>query len=159
MSAPFSIRRRVLLLAACLLVAFLPGAFGSAFPPGEWYAGLAKPPLTPPGWVFPIAWTALYVTIGVSLYVFLLRAPRRVRRLPLAVFAVQLVMNGAWSWIFFGLHAMGAALVEIVALWLAIAATIVAFARASRLAALLLLPYLAWVSFATYLTYAVWRLN
>jgi len=154
-----SLKRHALLLGVCILVSFVPGAFGSAFPPGDWYDGLAKSALTPPGWVFPIAWTLLYITIGVSLYLFLLGAPKRTRRAPLAVFAVQLVLNGLWSWIFFGQHAVGVALVEIVALWFAIVATMVVFARRSPASAKLLVPYLAWVSFATYLNLAIWIMN
>jgi benzodiazapine receptor len=154
-----SLKRHALLLGACLLVSFLPGALGAAFPPGEWYAHLEKSSLTPPGWVFPIAWTLLYIAIGVALYLFLVQAPPPKRRGGLAVFALQLVLNGAWSWIFFGLHEVGAALVEIVALWLAIVATLVVFGRSSRAAAKLLVPYLAWVSFATYLTFAIWIMN
>lgn len=154
-----SLRRHALLLAGCLVVAFLPGAVGSAFQPGAWYAGLEKSALTPPGWVFPVAWTTLYITIGLALYAFLVRAPAHARRGPLAVFGAQLVLNGLWSWIFFGRHAVGAALFEIVVLWVAIVATILAFARHSLVAAKLLLPYLAWVSFATYLNFAVWQLN
>lgn len=147
---------RVLRLAACLALAFLPGVIGSLFPADAWYDALTKPALTPPGWVFPVAWTILYATIGISLYVFLVQTPPGARRGPLVVFAVQLVANGVWSWLFFGLHAPGAALVDIVILWLAILATILAFSRTSRAAALLLVPYLAWVSFATYLNAAIW---
>ena len=154
-----SLKRHALLLGACLLVSFLPGAFGAAFPPGEWYAHLEKSSLTPPGWVFPIAWTLLYIAIGVALYLFLLQAPPPKRRAGLVVFGVQLVLNGLWSWIFFGLHAVGAALVEIVALWLAIVATLVVFRRSSKTSAKLLVPYLAWVSFATYLTLTIWIMN
>ena len=153
------LKRHALLLGACLLVSFLPGALGAAFPPGEWYAHLEKSSLTPPGWVFPIAWTLLYIAIGVALYLFLVQAPPPKRRAGLVVFAIQLVLNGAWSWIFFGLHEVAAALVEIVALWLAIVATLVVFRRSSRAAATLLVPYLAWVSFATYLTFAIWIMN
>jgi tryptophan-rich sensory protein len=151
--------RYAALLAGCLLLAFLPGITGAQFPPDVWYAGLVKPALTPPGWVFPVVWSLLYITIGLSLFVFLLHVPADARRLPLAVFGVQLVLNGAWSWLFFGHHAIGLALVEMIGLWIAIVATMVVFARHSRFAAKLLVPYLAWVTFATYLTYAIWRAN
>jgi tryptophan-rich sensory protein len=154
-----SLKRHALLLGACLLVSFLPGVFGAAFPPGEWYVHLDKSALTPPGWVFPIAWTLLYIAIGVALYLFLVQAPPPKRRGALVVFGVQLVLNALWSWIFFGLHEIGAALVEIVALWLAIVATMIVFGRHSRVSAKLLLPYLLWVSFATYLTFAIWIMN
>lgn len=145
----------VVRLALCLVLAFLPGVVGSWFGPGEWYDGVTKSALTPPGWVFPIAWTTLYITIGVSLYLFLSRTPPGARRVPLIAFGAQLVLNGLWSYLFFGLHAPGIALVEIVVMWISILATIIAFSRTSRAAALLLLPYLAWVSFATYLNAAI----
>lgn len=154
-----SLRRHALLLGACILVGFAPAAFGAAFPPGEWYAQLDKSVLTPPGWVFPVAWSLLYLAIGIALYLFLVQAPPRKRRAALVVFGVQLVLNGLWSWIFFGLHAVGAALVEIVALWLAIVATMIVFRRHSAASAKLLVPYLVWVSFATYLTFAIWSMN
>lgn len=152
-------RRHTALLVGCLVASFSPGVFGARFQPGDWYAQLAKSPLTPPGWVFPIAWTTLYITIGVALYVMLLHTSGRERRLPLAVFAIQLVLNGAWSWLFFGHHAVAAALIEIGLLWISIAAMAIVFARHSRFAGKLLLPYLAWVSFATYLNFEIWRAN
>jgi len=154
-----SLKREALLVLGCIAISFAPGAFGAAFPPGSWYAGLEKSALTPPGWVFPVAWSLLYLTIGIALYCFLVGARPRERRFPLAVFAVQLVLNAAWSWIFFGRHAIGAALFEIVVLWVAIVGTIIAFAKHSAGAAKLLVPYLAWVSFATYLNFAIWRMN
>lgn len=152
-----AVRHHVATLIGCLVIAMLPGVIGSVFEPDAWYAALDKSALTPPGWVFPIVWSALYLSIGVALFVFLLHTDRRGPAL--AMFAVQLVLNGVWSWLFFGRHAPGAALIEIVLLWLSIAGTIALFSRASRLAAGLLVPYLAWVSFASYLTFAIWRAN
>jgi len=154
-----SLRRHAALLVGCIVASFAPGVFGARFQPGDWYAQLVKSPLTPPGWVFPIAWTTLYITIGVALYVMLIHASRRERRIPLAVFVIQLVLNGAWSWLFFGCQAVTAALIEIGVLWLSIVAMGFAFARHSRFAGTLLLPYLAWVSFATYLNFEIWRAN
>ncbi|MBA3391679.1 MAG: tryptophan-rich sensory protein [Deltaproteobacteria bacterium] len=151
--------RHATLLVGCLVASFAPGMFGVRFQPGDWYAQLAKSPLTPPGWVFPIAWSALYITIGVALYIMWVHTSWRERRIPLAVFAIQLVLNGAWSWLFFGRHAVGAALLEIGVLWISIVAMAFAFARHSRFAGKLLLPYLAWVSFATYLNFEIWRAN
>ncbi len=149
---------RVLLLVACLLIAFLPSLVGGRFGPGDWYQSLAKSSLTPPGWVFPVAWTALYFMIGVSLFLYL-TGPGRSEVLPLALFTVQLVLNALWSYLFFGLHEPGLALVDIAALWLAILATTLTFWYRRPAAGALLLPYLGWVTFASYLNFAVWRLN
>jgi len=154
-----SLRRHAALLVGCIIVSFVPGVFGAQFQPGDWYARLAQSPLTPPGWVFPIVWTTLYITIGVALYGMLIDTSGRERRIPVAVFVIQLVLNGAWSQVFFGSHAVAAALIEIGALWLSIVAMVFAFARHSRFAGKLLLPYLAWVSFATYLNFEIWRAN
>lgn len=147
-------------LVACIAASFLPGAIGSRFEPGAWYATIEKSALTPPGWVFPVAWTTLYLLMGIALWRFVASdAPRRARLLGCCLFAVQLVLNGLWSYLFFGLHRPDLALLDIVLLWIAIAAVIVVFARHARGAALLLAPYLAWVSFATYLNFEVWRLQ
>ena len=154
-----SLPRRAALLAGCILASFAPGAFGSRFEPGDWYAQLAKSSLTPPGWAFPVAWTALYLLIGVALYVMLVHTSGKDRRVPIALFGLHLVLNGAWSWLFFGCHEVGAALVEIGALWIVIVSMIVAFGRHSRLSAALLVPYLAWVTFAAYLNAQIWLLN
>jgi tryptophan-rich sensory protein len=125
-----------------------------------WYPGLAKPPWTPPGGIFGPVWTTLYLMMGVAL----LQVWRRDRRRPevqlaLGAFAIQLALNGAWSWIFFGRRQIGLAFAEILVLHVAIVATIAAFARVSRPAAWLLVPYLAWVTFAAVLNGAIWRLN
>ncbi len=152
--------RQLLTLLACVVLCFLPGAIGGAFPPGAWYRELAKPPLTPPGWIFPIAWTSLYLMMGVSLYLLIAAASSlRAVRVQLGLFAGQLVLNAAWSWLFFGLQRPDLAFLEIVALWLMIFACIVTFRRVRASASLLLVPYLAWVTFASYLNLALWRLN
>ncbi len=153
-----AVRHHLATLVGCLLIGLLPGAVGSAFTPDAWYFALEKSSLTPPNWVFPVAWTSLYLMIGVSLYAFLINADGKCRP-ALVMFAIQLVLNAAWSWLFFGQHEPGLALVDIVLLWLSIAATAVLFGRASRLAGVLLVPYLLWVSFATYLNVAIWAAN
>ncbi|MBA2539324.1 MAG: tryptophan-rich sensory protein [Deltaproteobacteria bacterium] len=154
-----ALRHHAALLLGCIVASCLPGVIGAQFEPGEWYAQLEKSALTPPGWVFPIMWTALYISIGVALYIYLVHAPARGRRGALAVLAGQLVLNAAWSWLFFGRHLIGTALVEIVVLWVAILATMFAFARHSRFSAKLLVPYLVWVTFATYLNFVIWLGN
>ena len=153
--------RRISTLLGCILVCFVPGIVGSRFQPGDWYDTLEKSSLTPPGWVFPVVWTLLYLLMGIALWRFVeaTRAARSARHRGLVWFGTQLVLNGLWSYLFFGLHRPGAALVEIALLWLAIAASLLAFARRSRVAAALLAPYLAWVSFAAVLNVTIWRLN
>jgi tryptophan-rich sensory protein len=125
-----------------------------------WYATLVKPSFNPPNWVFGPVWTTLYALMGVALFLVWragLSSPGA--RAALALFAVQLALNFAWSWLFFGIHQPGWAFAEIVALWVAIAATIVTFFGISRAAGWLMSPYLAWVSFAAALNFAYWRLN
>ncbi len=121
-----------------------------------WYATLNKPSFNPPNWLFAPVWTTLYVLMGVA-------ASRVWKRtgfgLEIQLWSVQLALNFCWSAIFFSLHLIGAALAEMAALWLAILATLVLFARRDQTSGLLLLPYLLWVSFALALNAAIWRLN
>jgi tryptophan-rich sensory protein len=151
-------RSRWLLLPWALLP-FLAALGGAAFPPDAWFAALTKPSWQPPNYLFGPVWTTLYLMMGVAAGLAWLRGPSPAVRAALIAFGVQLVLNALWTPVFFGAHALGAALVLIVMLWLAIAWTIVHFWRVQRLAAVLLVPYLAWVSFATGLNAALWRLN
>ena len=130
---------------------------GSQFMPGPWYAALAKPAWTPPNWVFGPVWTVLYVMIAVAGYLAW-RAAGRIDR-AVAIWGASVVLNGAWSWLFFGQRLIGAALVDIVLLWLAIAAFIAATWRTARAAAWLFVPYLAWVGYASALNAAIWLMN
>ncbi|MBL8829732.1 MAG: tryptophan-rich sensory protein [Planctomycetaceae bacterium] len=124
-----------------------------------WYRTLMMPSFAPPDWIFGPVWTALYLMMAVAAW--LVWRERRVRpaTVPLAIFAGQLILNIAWSGLFFALQSPGLAAGEVVLLWLAILATIIAFRRVSSFAATLLVPYLLWVSFATVLNFAIWRLN
>lgn len=124
-----------------------------------WYRLLRKPRFTPPSWVFGPVWTLLYLMMGVALHRLWRRRDRRAGRVALGFFVVQLVLNAAWTPVFFGARSLRGGLVVIVALWAAIAATIVARWRASRLAAVLLVPYWVWVSFATVLNASIASLN
>ena len=142
-----------------LALAFVPAAIGALFRPGAWYATLAKPAWTPPGWLFGPVWTALYATIGVAGWLAWEASAGRLRLVPFAVFAVQLLLNGLWSWLFFGLRRPDLALVDIVLLLALIGANIAVFARIRGVAGALLVPYLLWVAFATVLNAAIWRLN
>ncbi len=132
-----------------------------------WYATLVRPALNPPAWVFGPVWTTLFALMGISLFLIWKQHPYilenvrvlRVWKFGIAAFFVQLFLNVIWSIIFFGLHSPGAAFVEIIFLWLAILATIIAFSKISKPAAWLLVPYILWVSFAGYLNFAIWLLN
>jgi benzodiazapine receptor len=128
----------------------------------DWYAKLEKPSFTPPSWVFGPVWTVLYAMMGLSLYLASHRRTEQdggVGRASRVLFGIQLVLNVLWSYIFFGRRSPGWALVEILFLWVAIVATTWAFSRISRMAGLLLLPYLLWTSFAVVLNHSIWRLN
>jgi translocator protein len=124
--------------------------------PGEWYAGLAKPPFNPPNWIFAPVWTLLYIMVAVAGRRTWQRGPRSAA---MVVWFVQLVLNFIWSPVFFGAHRIGAALVVIVTLLAAIIAFIVMCWPRDRTAALLFTPYAAWVAFATLLNGAIWHLN
>ncbi len=155
--------RKAALLVATVGICFIPGIIGSFFTAPAiptWYAGLVKPTFNPPGWIFGPVWTLLYFMMGVALFLVIKDGltPQRVR-VAAGVFIVQLVLNGLWSYIFFGLRSPGWALSDITALWLSIVLCIVLFLRISRAAGILLLPYLAWVTFAAVLNSAIWRLN
>lgn len=143
-------------LIVFLALSLAAASSGALFPPGAWYAGLAKPAWTPPDWLFPPVWTLLYVAMALAAWVVWRRAGFGAAIL---AYLIQLVLNALWSWLFFGLHQPLYGLIDIVALWLAIAVTLVLFLPASRLAALLMAPYLLWVSFAGVLNFAIWQLN
>ena len=142
-----------------LLACFAAPVSASWARPDAWYAALVKPAWNPPGWVFGPVWTTLYLLMGTAAWLVRRRGGWGAQRRPLRWFAAQLALNALWTPLFFGFHRIDLALLEIVVLWAAIVATIVAFARTSRAAAWLLAPYLAWVSFATFLTFTLWRLN
>jgi tryptophan-rich sensory protein len=146
-------------LVVWVLVAFLPSLGGLLAMPDAWYARIAKPPWNPPSWVFGPVWTLLYLSMGVAAWLVWRHGGLRAQAWPLSVFAVQLALNAAWSPLFFGLHRPGLALVDIVAMLVAIASTIRAFRAVQPAAGLLLVPYLAWVSFATVLNGTIWWLD
>lgn len=146
-------------LAGFLLASFAAGAFGSQFMPGDWYRALNKPSWNPPGWLFGPVWSLLYTMMGVAAWRVWRKAGFRGAPVAMGAFAIQLVLNAAWSWLFFGLHRMDLAFVEIVAMWCAILATAIAFHRIDRPAVWMLGPYLAWVAFASVLNATLWSLN
>jgi len=155
--------RHIALLIVCLLLCQAAGFVGSLFNrrsiPG-WYQGLQKPAGTPPGWVFAPVWISLYVLMAIALFLVWRKGLSRPDvRLALLVFALQLLLNVAWSFFFFYLRAPLAGLVDIVLLICAILWTIERFKRVEPLAGWLLVPYLAWVGYATYLNAGLWLLN
>ncbi|MDP2704398.1 MAG: TspO/MBR family protein [bacterium] len=146
----------------------LAGIIGSFFTISAipvWYAGLTKPMVNPPSWVFGPVWTALYALMGIAAWLVWKQwsqgSPSTQLRVKtaLTVFGLQLFLNAIWSIIFFGFKSPGWALVDIVALWLAIVWTMIVFYKISKPAAYLLVPYLLWVGFASYLNYSIWILN
>ncbi|HEY5635233.1 MAG TPA: TspO/MBR family protein [Burkholderiaceae bacterium] len=158
---PGSARRQALGLLAWLLAVFCAAALGglASAGAGDFYRELARPPWAPPGWLFGPVWSVLYALMGVAAWLVWRARGFSGARGALAMFVVQLAANALWSWLFFAWRMGGAAFAEIVLLWALIAATIVLFWRVNRAAAALLLPYLAWVSFASVLAFATWQLN
>ena len=145
-------------LGICLGVGGVSGRWTVGEIPG-WYRTLVRPRIAPPNWVFGPVWTTLYVLMGIAAWLVTEEGASPLRTWGIALFLLQLALNFAWSWIFFKNHAIGAALIEVVILWVAIIATTIAFARTSPLAGWLMAPYLAWVSFASLLNEEFWRLN
>lgn len=145
-------------VAACLAVGGI-GAAVTAPDIAGWYATLAKPSFNPPNWIFGPVWTTLYVLMAIAAWLVWRAGGWTGARPALLLFALQLALNSLWSLLFFGLHRIDLALADIAALLAAIVATMIAFRPHSPLAALLLAPYLAWVSFATVLNFTIWRLN
>ncbi len=155
--------KNALKLFDSILICEAAGILGAFFTMSQietWYVTLQMPALSPPNYVFGPVWTTLYALMGVALFLVWREGinTRQVKK-ALTVFAVQLVLNSLWSIVFFGLHNPLGALVVIVALWLSIVWSMVEFYKVSHAATWLLVPYLAWVSFASYLNAAIWFLN
>ena len=149
-------------LGLAIIICLGAGALGSLFTApaiGSWYTELVKPVGNPPSWVFGPVWTTLYILMGIALYLVWVSGASNAKKSAIKLFAVQLILNAVWSPVFFGLQNVGAALVVIVLLWLAILATIITFAKISKTAAWLLVPYILWVSYATYLNASIYVLN
>jgi len=126
----------------------------------NWYATLAKPSFTPPDSVFAPVWTTLFLLMGISLFLIWQKwGYIDTMQQALILFGIQLLLNILWSVIFFGLHSPLAAFIEIIFLWISIALTIMVFFTISRIAGILLVPYILWVSFAAVLNFMIWRLN
>jgi tryptophan-rich sensory protein len=154
-----SLSSQALGLAGWLLVAFATAAAGAiaSVDAAQFYAQLSKPSWAPPAWLFGPVWSVLYALMGVAAWL-VWRSPGP-RGVALGLFAAQLMANALWSWLFFAWHRGALATVDVLVLLALITATVAAFWRTSRTAALLLLPYLLWTGFASVLTWAVWRSN
>src|SRR3954451_7056292 len=145
-------------LAITLAAGFLAG-LATSTSINTWYTTLHKPGFTPPNWLFPVVWTALYILMGITLYLVWKQAPGNSRSRAVGAYFIQLTLNFLWSFIFFQWHAIGWAFVDIVCLWSFIAITIILFYVKSKTAAVLMVPYLLWVSYAAALNYFIWELN
>ncbi len=158
---PRSFKEQLAGLIGWLAASFAAGSVGAiaSAQASDFYGQLSRPPWAPPAWLFGPVWSVLYVLIAVSAWLVWRRHGLRGASAALWVFGIQLVANAIWTWLFFGLHRGALSLAEICVLWLLIAANILAFWRLQQLAALMLLPYLAWVSFALALTFSLWRMN
>lgn len=152
-----------LVLTGFILLSESAGIIGSIFTAAaieDWYTGIVRPALNPPAWVFGPVWTTLYALMGIAAFLVWKKGwNHKGIKVALGIFIFQLVLNTLWSIIFFGFHSPEGAFVEIILLWLAILTTIIAFAKVSKPAAWLLLPYILWVSFAMYLNYMIYVLN
>lgn len=153
----------ILKLIVSIIISQLAGLIGATFTSRAiptWYATLNKPTFNPPNWLFGPVWTALYLLMGISLFLVWQKGLYyNGVKIALIVFGIQLILNILWSILFFGLKSPLAAFIEIIILWLLILVTILTFYKISRAAAILLLPYILWVSFASILNFSLWRLN
>ena len=153
------LRWSLLTVPAIVLLGFLSGRLANSGYGNRWFDALEKPALMPPGWLFGVAWTILYILMGLALAIVLHARGAKGRGPAIVLFLIQLLMNLAWSPLFFRAHQVGSALMLILALIVVVAITIWLFGRIRRVAGLLLLPYLAWLAFASFLNYEIGRLN
>lgn len=155
--------KEILRLIFSIAIVFIAGRIGTVFTMSQipnWYAFLIKPSWAPPNWLFGPIWTVIYVLMGVALFLVWREGVNREDvRIALVVFAAQLILNVLWSVIFFGFHSLLGGLLTVIILWITILANIIVFYRVSKPAGLLLVPYIVWVSIASYLNYSVYLLN
>lgn len=136
------------------------GGFFTSSSANDWFTTINKPSFNPPSWLFAPVWTTLYILMGIAFFIVWIKtAKRTLKQKAIFFYFVQLALNFCWSFIFFYAHETGWALVDITLLWLMILVTIIYFSKISKPAAWLLVPYIAWVSFATALNFAIWQLN
>lgn len=154
-----SMQKSVLGAFSALVLTFGAAYIGSRFPVDDWYTGLVKPPWNPPNWLFGPVWSVLYLLMAISVWLVWLKEGLADAFIPLGIFLLQLVLNAAWSWLFFGKHEMGIAFLEILLLWAAILACVILFWELNPVSGILLVPYILWVTFAAVLNYTLWQLN
>ncbi|MEO1473530.1 MAG: TspO/MBR family protein [Pseudomonadota bacterium] len=145
-------------LAAFFAACFATAGSGAVFKPGPWYETLTKPPWTPPNWAFPVVWTILFTLMAVSGWL-VWESAGAAAWTALTLYAVHLVINAVWSWLFFGKQRLDLAMVDVIVLWAMIAAMIIAFLPYSVLASVLLTPYLLWVTLAAGLNFRLLQMN
>lgn len=154
--------RKIITFIACLLITASAGLIGRLATTSQiphWYADLHKPSFNPPNWVFGPAWGILYIMMATALYLVIVKPVSISKFGAYSVFFIQLILNSAWSVIFFGLHHVFVAFLVIMVLWFFILLCILVFSRISKTAAYLMIPYIAWVTFAAFLNFYIWQLN
>jgi benzodiazapine receptor len=142
-----------------VILTFSVAYVSSQFEPGTWYGTISKPSWTPPGWVFGPVWSLLYLAMSVSAWLVWRHRKRESVVLPLGLYVLQLIVNGLWSWLFFGRQLIGVALIDLLVLVLLVIVTSATFFRVNRKAGVLLIPYLLWICFAAALNFQIWSLN
>lgn len=154
-----SLSRQAIALIGWLALCFAAASTAVFVSIDGWYVTLNKPPWNPPAWVFGPVWSLLYTLMAVAAWMVWRKGGWKAQGKILGLFLLQWFLNAAWTPLFFGLHRLGLAFAEIILLWLAIAATLILFWRVSKVAGVLLVPYLAWVTIAAVLNFTIWRLN
>ncbi len=154
--------KQFLKLSLCILSTLLIGGisgFATASSINGWYVTINKPSFNPPNYLFGPVWTTLYILMGISLYMILQSDSNELRKKAVTIFSIQLFLNFCWSFIFFNFQSLGLAFVEIILMWISILTMIIIFYKINKTAALLQIPYLLWVSFASILNGSIWYLN
>ena len=154
-------QHQIIGLISWLAICFATSAIGAvaSIQARSFYAEMIQPAWAPPGWLFGPVWMTLYAMMAIAAWLVWRNGGFKANKIALSLFLLQLLLNGLWSWLFFAWHLGAYALINIVVMWLLIAATAVTFWRVDKWAGALLIPYLLWVGFATALNYAVWQLN
>jgi len=155
-------RRNFVKFISAIVVCQVAGLIGSIFTTSsvnDWYTTIQKPSFNPPNWIFAPVWTTLFLMMGISLYLILIKRLDRKVKLGLLLFGIQLFLNILWSFFFFGLKNPLFGFIEIIILWISIAITMYQFWKIDKRSSYLLLPYLLWVTFAAVLNFYIWKLN